>query len=44
MSVRIGTAGWSIAARYADAFPHEGFALERYAARLSCVEVNSSFY
>ncbi len=44
MSVRIGTAGWSIAARYADGFPHEGFALERYAARLSCVEVNSSFY
>jgi len=44
MPARIGTAGWSIAARYADGFPHEGFALERYAARLSCVEVNSSFY
>jgi len=44
MPFRIGTAGWSIASQYADRFPHEGFALERYAARFSCVEVNSSFY
>lgn len=43
MRARIGTAGWSIASRYAGAFPAEGMALERYAARLSCVEVNSSF-
>lgn len=41
---RIGTAGWSIASQYADRFPNQGFALERYAARFSCVEVNSSFY
>jgi uncharacterized protein YecE (DUF72 family) len=44
MHVRIGTAGWSIASRYAPEFPAEGMALERYAHRLSCVEINSSFY
>lgn len=44
MSFRVGTAGWSIASQYADRFPREGFALERYAARFSCVEINSSFY
>ncbi|MDO9443494.1 MAG: DUF72 domain-containing protein [Beijerinckiaceae bacterium] len=41
---RIGTAGWSIASQYADRFPETGFALERYAKRFSCVEINSSFY
>jgi uncharacterized protein YecE (DUF72 family) len=41
---RIGTAGWSIASQYADQFPESGFALERYAQRFSCVEINSSFY
>lgn len=44
MRWRIGTAGWSIASQYADRFPDAGFALERYAHRFSCVEVNSSFY
>lgn len=44
MTWRIGTAGWSIASRYADRFPAAGFALERYAQRFSCVEINSSFY
>ncbi len=44
MSIRIGTAGWSIASRYAGEFPPEGMGLARYAHRLSCVEVNSSFY
>lgn len=44
MPVRIGTAGWSIARHHAERFPREGFALARYAARLPCVEVNSSFY
>jgi uncharacterized protein YecE (DUF72 family) len=44
MHVRIGTAGWSIASRYVSEFPAEGMALERYAHRLSCVEINSSFY
>lgn len=41
---RIGTAGWSIARGAADAFPAQGSALERYAARLNAVEINSSFY
>lgn len=44
MRVRIGTAGWSIASSYAGDFPHEGMGIERYAARLSCAEINSSFY
>lgn len=44
MTWRIGTAGWSIASQYADRFLQSGFALERYAQRFSCAEVNSSFY
>ncbi len=40
----IGTAGWSIGARYAAHFPAEGTHLERYGARLGAVEINSSFY
>jgi uncharacterized protein YecE (DUF72 family) len=44
MLFRIGTAGWGIASHYANQFSHEGSVLERYAARFSCVEVNSSFY
>lgn len=44
MTIRIGTAGWSIASRYAGEFPPEGMGLARYAHRLSCVEINSSFY
>jgi uncharacterized protein YecE (DUF72 family) len=40
----IGTAGWSIASRHATGFPGSGSHLERYAAQLSCVEINSSFY
>lgn len=40
----IGTAGWSIASRYAAEFPASGTHLERYGARLDCVEINSSFY
>lgn len=44
MRWRIGTAGWSIASQYADRFPDNGMALERYAHRFSCVEINSSFY
>lgn len=42
--IRIGTAGWTIPRINADAFPSEGSALERYAARLSAVEINSSFH
>lgn len=40
----IGTAGWSIAAASAEAFPREGSALERYAAMFRGVEINSSFH
>lgn len=41
---KIGTAGWSVPRQTAGAFPDAGSILERYAARLGCVEVNSSFY
>ena len=41
---RIGTAGWSVATRQSDLFPAEGSALERYAARFACAEINSSFH
>ena len=40
----VGTAGWSIPAALADRFTGEGTHLERYAARLNAVEINSSFY
>jgi uncharacterized protein YecE (DUF72 family) len=40
----IGTAGWSIAREQAAQFPEEGSGLQRYAAVLSCAEINSSFY
>lgn len=43
-SVRIGTAGWSIARDAADRFPAEGSGLERYSARFGAVEINSSFH
>ena len=42
--LRIGCAGWSIPAVSAAAFPPEGSHLERYAAVLDAVEINSSFY
>lgn len=42
--VRVGTAGWSIPARYQERFEHDGSHLERYAQRLNAVEINSSFY
>ena len=37
---RIGTAGWSVPSGFGDG----GSQLQRYAARFSCVEINSSFY
>lgn len=40
----IGTAGWNIAAQYKSTFPDTGTQLEKYAARLNGVEINSSFY
>lgn len=42
--LRIGTAGWAIPRDVADAFPAAGSSLERYAARLPCAEINSSFH
>ncbi len=42
--LRIGTAGWSVPAKQADRFPAEGTSLERYAARFSCAEINSTFH
>ncbi|MEA3032385.1 MAG: hypothetical protein QOH86_401 [Sphingomonadales bacterium] len=43
-TIRIGTAGWTVPGRYAEAFPAEGSSLERYAARFGCAEINSSFH
>ncbi|WP_337096751.1 DUF72 domain-containing protein [Mesorhizobium argentiipisi] len=40
----VGTAGWSIPAAHKPSFPGSGSQLERYAARLSIVEINSSFH
>lgn len=40
----IGCAGWSVGREQAAAFPDKGTHLQRYATRLSCVEINSSFY
>src|SRR4029078_9092426 len=41
---RIGTAGWSVPSSYLDRVPPGGSHLERYARRLSAVEINSSFH
>jgi uncharacterized protein YecE (DUF72 family) len=40
----IGTAAWSIPRDVALQFPGDGQHLERYARRLACAEINSSFY
>jgi uncharacterized protein YecE (DUF72 family) len=42
--VRVGCAGWSLPRAVVSRFPTEGTHLQRYAARLSCAEINSSFY
>jgi uncharacterized protein YecE (DUF72 family) len=42
--IHVGTAGWAIRREHAPLFPGEGSHLERYAARLNAVEINSSFY
>lgn len=42
--IQIGTAAWNIPALFAESFPVSGSHLERYAQRLSAVEINSSFY
>jgi uncharacterized protein YecE (DUF72 family) len=42
--VRVGCAGWSLPRAVATDFPPTGTHLQRYAACLSCTEINSSFY
>jgi uncharacterized protein YecE (DUF72 family) len=42
--LRIGCAGWAIPRASSPAFPAAGTHLQRYAARLTGVEINSSFY
>src|SRR5947208_3024011 len=42
--VRLGTAGWTIPTRFAEAFPGPGSHLERYARRFDAAEINSSFH
>jgi uncharacterized protein YecE (DUF72 family) len=42
--LRVGTAGWAIPRAVSSAFPLVGTGLQRYAARLNCAEINSSFY
>lgn len=42
--IRIGTAGWSVPARYRSCFPASGSLLEKYATKLTAAEINSSFY
>ena len=41
---RVGCAGWSIPKAQRSEFPDSGSHLQRYAARFSTVEINSSFY
>lgn len=40
----VATAGWSIPAKVAKDFPAQGSQLQRYAAGMNGVEINSSFY
>jgi len=40
----IGTAGWGLRRDLARKFPGNGSHLQRYAGRLNCAEINSSFY
>jgi uncharacterized protein YecE (DUF72 family) len=42
--VLVGTAGWALPRIHRHRFPAAGSNLERYAARLNCTEINSSFY
>lgn len=43
-TLHIGYAGWALPKAEQPAFPAEGTHLQRYGARLSAVEINSSFY
>jgi uncharacterized protein YecE (DUF72 family) len=42
--IRVGCAGWSLSREYAERFAPDGTHLQRYASKLCCVEINSSFY
>jgi uncharacterized protein YecE (DUF72 family) len=42
--IRVGTAGWAIPRQFAEHFPRDGSGLERYAARFTAVEINSTFH
>jgi uncharacterized protein YecE (DUF72 family) len=42
--IYIGTAGWNIPRAHRGRFPEAGTGLQRYAARLSAAEINTSFY
>ena len=42
--IRVGTAGWSIPRAAGSHFNPPGTHLERYARRLDCAEINSSFH
>lgn len=42
--VAVGTAGWGVPRAVAGAFVAEGSHLARYASRLHCAEINTSFY
>lgn len=44
MTLHIGCAGWNIPKIHVGEFPPSGSHLERYAARLNAVEINTSFY
>jgi uncharacterized protein YecE (DUF72 family) len=44
MTIKIGTAGWSIPRDVAHEFAGDGTALERYANRFEVAEINSSFH
>jgi uncharacterized protein YecE (DUF72 family) len=44
MPVLVGCAGWALPRIARERFPAEGSGLQRYAARLPAVEINSSFY
>lgn len=42
--IHLGCAGWSLSRPHAEDFTQHGSQLQRYAARLNAVEINSSFY
>ncbi|CAG8870512.1 hypothetical protein PS627_04020 [Pseudomonas fluorescens] len=43
-ALHLGCAGWSLSRAYLAAFPEQGSHLQRYAATLPAVEINTSFY